>query len=151
MSKCIFLTSDCPLENYSPSKEYPIEINVDTGEIFDGGADDNFFLNSFKDTQSYSDKKFGVCLEWNYTDGRAKNLIEYIKIVLKNADSVELWNVWLDFYYEYDESPVIHNKTVSVSDLSVNVIRNFVSSDNFNMPDIRNPERPSFYRLTITQ
>ena len=74
MSKCIFLASDCPLENYSPSKEYPIEINVDTGEIFDGGADDNFFLNSFKDTQSYSDKKFGVCLEWNYTDGRKINM-----------------------------------------------------------------------------
>ncbi len=151
MSKCIFLASDCPLENFSPSKEYPLEINVDTGEILDGGADDNFFLYNFEDIQSYSDKKFGVCLEWNYTDARAKNLIEYIKDTLKNTDSVELWNVWLGYYYEYDESPVIHKETVSVSDLSVEEIKVFVDSDNFNMPDKRYPERPSFYRLIITR
>lgn len=151
MSNCIFLASDSPLKTYSPLKEYSLKINIDTGEIFDSGADDNFFLYDFGEVQSYSDKKFGVCLEWNYTDERAKKLIEYIKDALKNSESVELWNVWLSYYYEYDESPVTHKQTVSFSALSIEDIKNFISSDNFNVPDKRYPDRPSFYRLIITQ
>ncbi len=134
MSVCIFLASDSPLKTHSPSKEYPLEINVDTGEVFDGGADDNFFLYDFSDVQSCSDKKFGVCLEWNYTDGRCEKLIDYIKDALTDAETAELWKIWNGYYYEYDESPVIHKKIVSVSDLSLELVKQLVDSDIFNKP-----------------
>lgn len=149
MSVCMFLASDCPLKQFSPSKEYPLEINIDNGIICDGGADDNFYLNNFEDVQSYTDKKFGVSLEWNYTDGRAKRLIEYINDSFENTDSIELWKVWLTDYFEYDESPVIQKRTISASDLSVDDIKKINTADIWNTPDKRYPNRPSFYRLII--
>lgn len=36
------------------------------GQIYDGDADDNYFLLPFADVREYSDKKNGVYLEWNY-------------------------------------------------------------------------------------
>lgn len=151
MSVCVFLASDCLLKQFSPPKEYPLVIDADSGTIYDGGADDNFYLYNFDDVKSYTDKNFGVSLEWNYTDERAKKLIEYIKDALKNAESIELWKVWLTDYYEYDESPVIHKRITSVSELSIDDIKEITSSDIWNMPDKRYPNRPSFYRLIINR
>ena len=83
MSVCTFLASDCPLPEAAPAKEYPFEINIDTGMIYDGGADDNFFLYSFPDVQNYTDKKYAVQLEWNYTDGRAEQILKYMRAALE--------------------------------------------------------------------
>ena len=44
MSVCTFLASDSPLSEVASTQEYPLEINIDTGTIYDGGADDNYFL-----------------------------------------------------------------------------------------------------------
>ena len=52
MSVCTFLASDYPLPEVFPIQDYPIEINIDTGEIHDGGADDNYFLLNFRDVSS---------------------------------------------------------------------------------------------------
>lgn len=41
-----------------------------------------FFIN-FKDVDLYTDKEYGVYLEWDYTEGRAKQIINYIKNVLE--------------------------------------------------------------------
>lgn len=70
MSVCTFIASDSPLREVAPEKEYPLEINLDDGTIYDGGADDNYFLLPFNDLLDYTDKKYGVYLEWDYTDGR---------------------------------------------------------------------------------
>jgi len=78
MSVCTFIASDFPLPQVAPSQEYPLEINIDEGTIYDGGADDNFFLHTFEDVQSYTDKKYGVWLEWHYTDGRAEKILKYM-------------------------------------------------------------------------
>ncbi len=59
MSVCTFLASDCPLPEMVPSKKYPVHIDIDNGIIDDGGADDNFFLLSFRDVQDYTNKKYG--------------------------------------------------------------------------------------------
>ena len=40
MSVCTFIASDCRLPEVTPMQEYPVEINVDTGMIFDGGMDE---------------------------------------------------------------------------------------------------------------
>ena len=98
MSVCRFIASDMPLTEFSPSQDYPVEIDVDKGTIYDGGADDNYFLITFSSVKDYTDKNYGVYLEWEYTDGRAKQIIEYIKTALQKSDSIEFWLVWLMGY-----------------------------------------------------
>ncbi len=149
MSVCTFIASDHPLPACSPSRDYPLEINIDNGTVYDGGADDNFFLHSFWDVQRYSHKKHGVWLEWNYTQGRAGRLIKYIADALRYTDSVELWHVWLTDYYEYEDSPVIHSRTVSIQDLTEKDIKELDSAEIWNTPDKAYPNRPSFYRWKI--
>jgi len=134
-----------------PQKEYPLVINIDEGTICDGGTDDNFCLHTFGDVQSYTDKKYGVYLEWNYTEGRAKAILEYIRNALAHENEIELWHVWLMDYYEYDESPVIHRRTVSLSDVTADDIKKMDEAEIWNQPDKRNPGRPSFYCLSIKQ
>ena len=56
MSVCTFIASDNPLSEYSPPGDYPLNINIGTGTIDDGGADDNFILHQF-DCSDYTDKK----------------------------------------------------------------------------------------------
>ena len=123
------------------------------GQIYDGDADDNYFLLPFADVREYSDKKNGVYLEWNYyTEGRAKQLIEYLKNALQNADSVELWRVWLgvsDEFDDFEDSPVIHRQTISIDELTVKHIEEIDRSDVWNTPDKTHPNRPSFYCLEI--
>ena len=149
MSVCTFLASDYPLPSAAPPKDYPIEINIDTGMIDDGGADDNYYLHLFDDVDLYADKKYGVMLEWNYADGRAEQIIKYIKEALNNTDSIELWHVWLGDYYEYEDSPVTHSRIVSVKDISIEDIKEIDSAKIWNQPDKIYPNRPSFYRMII--
>ena len=149
MSVCTFLASDCPLPEVAPTKEYPVEINLDTCTIYDGGADDNFYLYTFADVQDYTAKKYAVQLEWNYTAGRAEQILNYIKQALEKTESVELWHVWLMDYYEYKESPVIHKRTVSAGELTIQDIYDLDHAEIWNSPDKYIPSRPSFYCLTI--
>ena len=149
MSVCTFIAADCPLKEVAPEKEYPLHINIDEGTIEDGGADDNYFLYTFRDVSSYTDKKYGVYLEWHYTEGRAKQILEYVKAALDQTNVVELWHVWLMDYYEYDERPVVRKKTVLFSDMTVEDLKDLDDSEIWNQPDKRNPARPSFYCLTV--
>ena len=153
MSVCTFIASDFPLKEVAPVRDYPLEINLDDGEMYDGDADDNYSLLSFTDVWEYTDRKYGVHLEWNYcTAGRAKQLIEYLKNALQDADSVELWRVWLgvsDEFDDFEDSPVIHRQTISIDELTVKHIEEIDRSDVWNTPDKTHPNRPSFYCLEI--
>ena len=149
MSVCTFIASDHPLPTWTPSKDYPLNINIDTGAIYDGDADDNFFLHAFNDIGSYSDKKYAVWLEWNYTDGRAAQILKYIQNALLHTDSIELWHVWLGDYYEYEDSPVIHKHTLTINEMTVRDIYELDCADIWNHPDKYIPSRPSFYCLRI--
>ena len=149
MSVCTFIASNSPLPKVMPQKEYPLVINADEGTIYDGGTDDNFCLLPFADVQRYTDKKHGVYLEWNYTDGRANKILEYIKKVLEYDTTIEIWRVWLMDYYEYDESPVIQKCTVPFSAITTADIKEIDDAEVWNTPDKRNPGRPSFYCLVI--
>ncbi len=149
MSVCTFLASDHPLPEVYPSQEYPLCINIDGGEVFDGDADDNYFLHQFRDTQLYTDKKYGVWLEWRSTDGRARRLLDYIMENLRHTDSIEIWRVWLMDYYEFEERPFIHRTSVYSEDLSVEDIKEIDEAEIWNRPDRNYPQRPSFYCLTI--
>ena len=147
MSVCTFFASDHPLPQIRPSQDYPLHINIDKGTIYDGGVDDNFFLHTFEEVQDYTDKKYGVWLEWHYTAGRAERLLQYVKEALENAGSVELWHVWLmGSYYEYDERPVIRRYEASLSELTADDIKEMDELEIWNNSD---KNRPSFYCLTI--
>ncbi len=151
MSVCTFIASNMPLTEFVPSRDYPLEINIDNGTVYDGGADDNYFLNTFENVDVYTDKKYGVSLEWNYTDGRARRIIEYIKTALNVTNSVELWHMWLSDYHEFENRPFIHRKTLSIDELTVGHIKEIDEAKIWNTPDKMYPNRPSFYCLTITR
>ena len=149
MSVSTFIASDYPLQEAAPEQEYSYEINIDTGTIYDGGMDDNYFLFSFPDVSDYTNKKYGVYLEWDYTDGRAEQILKYIRDALEKAEIVELWHVWLGDYYEYEDSPVIHKRTVSIREMTIQDIKEIDNADIWNHPDKYIPSRPSFYCLRI--
>ena len=151
MSVCKFIAADIPLQEVEPSKEYPLHIDLDKGIIDDGGADDNFFLLPFQDVQDYSDKKYGVYLEWDYTDGRAEQILKYIREALEETDQVEFWHVWLMDCYEYEDSPVIHKQTISIKKMTIQDIYELDKADIWNGLDKQIPSRPSFYCLKITR
>lgn len=52
MSVCTFIASDFPLKEVSPVQDYPLEINLDDGQIYDGDADDNYSLLPFTDVHT---------------------------------------------------------------------------------------------------
>ena len=135
-----------------PSQDYPLDINIGndgTVTVQDGGADDNYHLFIFTDVADYTQKRNAVYLEWNYTDGRAKQIIEYIKNALQNTDSIELWHVWRMDYYEFEDRPVIHRRTISISELTTKHIKEIDGADIWNTPDKMYPNRPSFYCMEI--
>lgn len=148
MSLYTFLASDSPLPTVKAPAGYPLDINVDTGVIYDGDADDNFSLYKFRDVELYTGKKYGVWLEWRYTDGRAEKLIQYIRENLNSTDSIELWHVWLTDYYEYDERPVIHKKTVSIDRITVVDIKELVNREVWKN---RDSARPHHYCIEIVK
>lgn len=151
MSVCTFIASNCPLKEVAPEKEYSIEINLDSGIIDDGGADDNFFLLRFNDVSDYTDMKYGVYLEWDYTDGRAEQIIKYMRAALEETEQLEFWHVWLTDYYEYEDRPVMHKRNISIGEMTIQDIKEIDSADIWNKPDKQLPNRPSFYRLNITK
>lgn len=149
MSVCVFIAADCPLAEVRPAQEYPFHIDLDTGVVCDGGADDNFYLLPFDDANIYCEKKYGVCLEiLKYTDGRANRIIDYIRKALLQEESVELWKVWLLGYWEYEDRPYIHKKTIRIDELTGNDIKEINEADNWNNKD---QNRPSFYCIEVVR
>ena len=149
MSVCKFIAADIPLQEVRPSKDYPVHVDIDNGTIYDGGADDNYFLLSFGAVSDYTNKKHAVYLEWNYTDGRAEQILEYMKENLKKTEEIELWHVWLMDYYEYEDSPVIHKRRISIKELTIRDIKEWDNAEIWNHPDKHLPGRPSFYCIKV--
>lgn len=117
--------------------------------IEDGGADDCYSLLPFPEVGIYCKKRYGVYLEWSqYTEERARRILDYIKSVLSQNESVELWNVWLMGYWEYDDRPAIHKNTISIEDLKTEDILEIHNAVNWNN---RDQNRPSFYCIEISR
>ena len=150
MSACIFFASDAPLPEVFPPPEYDyLAINVDDGTIDDGGADDNFALRTYPDSFLYTDKAFAVCLDWAYyTEGRARQLIDYIGSALESAPCVELWHIWQGSFYSFDERPVVHRAAVRFDEFVVDDLRELGETDLWNSKETN---RLSFYCLTVTR
>ncbi len=145
MSVCTFLAADCPLPEYHPARDYPLHIDLDRGVIDDGGAEDNFHLYPFRDVSAYTDKACGMKLEWRYTEGRALQLIAYIRRVLEQADCVQLWRVWLQDRYDFEERPKIFRASVPAAELTAADLQELEDAVIWEGAD----PRPRFYCLEI--
>lgn len=147
MSQCIFIAADTPLPEVTPSQDYPLHINLNTGTVSDGGANDNYVLFAFDEVEIYSEKKYGVQLELHqFTDGRAEQIIDYIRTALMQSDSVEIWNVWLSGYWEFDDRPHVCKRTVPIDELTTEDIKEIVQAENW---DNKDHNRPRFYCLEV--
>lgn len=54
-------------------------------------------------------------------------------------------------YYEFEDRPFVHRKTISIDELTIEHIKEIDIADTWNKPDKMYPQRPSFYCLTITR
>jgi hypothetical protein len=103
-----------------------VEIHIDTVHktIDDGGHDDNFAIRPLEKTADiFSEKQYCVYLEWQFTEGRANRIIEYLKEHLAHTDSVEIWHIWMGHHDEYDYPPRIRNSEISKDKLSADVLK----------------------------
>ncbi len=123
-------------------QDFEVKFDED-GSVDDGNADDNFSLYPFNEAEYYSKLKYGVEVQWVYaTTGRAQKIVDYIKAQLNEAESVELWNVWLT---DYDKAE-IKSSTISIANLTANDIIEFEKSD---LWCSENEDTPTYYRLII--
>ena len=98
-----------------------VVFDIDKGEIRDGALDDDFALFCADGLDSiFTGKKYTVGLEWHYyTEGRARQVIDYIRENLQHTDTVELWHIWMGSC----EKPLIRSRTVSIHALTPEDIR----------------------------
>ena len=77
----------------------------------------------------------------------------YQLIVSQTAEKVQagllMDNVLME-YYEFEDRPYVHRRTVSAAELTAGHIREIDGAEIWNKPDRMYPERPSFYCLRIT-
>lgn len=122
--------------------------DIDRGEIRDGGLDDDFSIRveqSFEDL--YSEKKHTASLEWAYyTEGRAKMVIDYLSCHLKQADEVEMWQIWMGI----DSKPLIRSRSLSIQELTPADIKELVGRKVWS-DTATEYEIPIQYRLVITR
>ena len=147
MSYCTFIAADCDLPEKAWPEESPLDIHVDTGTIYDGDADDNYALSALcNDCIRFTERKSAVELCWNYyTDGRAQQIIDYIKTALFSCEAVEIWRVWLALPSE-GLCPSVKEHIVPVDQLAPKDIALIDHADPF---DGEYNKYPVFYCLRV--
>lgn len=97
------------------------EIDPVTRKVVDNGIDDDFSIRAFEFcSEVYTTKKYMAEINWDvYSEGRAKNIVEYIKRHMETADELEIWNVWLTNL----ETPAIHRSEIKLEDITEEIIK----------------------------
>ena len=100
-----------------------LHFNTETKELEDGDFDDDFAIHPFSPAEVfeiYTQKPYCARLEWHrYTDGRAENILAYIREHLQTAEDMEIWHGWLDDA----ETPVFKKKTFLLSELTAELLK----------------------------
>lgn len=80
-----------------------------------GKLDDDFAIYALDPSMDdiYTEKKYRAALQWDYTEGRAKKVIQYIREHLEHTDELELWHVWVGL----DAFPKIRKCPISLDEL----------------------------------
>ena len=138
MSVCTFIAADVSLQEAALARD-GYTTDIDDSIEYEG------FLLPFSEVDCYTDKPYAVYTEWHDTETAAEQTLAYIKHVLQQTDTVELWHVWLGDYYEFEDRPVVHRRTLAIEELTAAQLCAFDELENWNTPDKRYPSRPSFY------
>mgnify|MGYP003313395913 CR=1 FL=1 len=116
--------------------------------VFDGDFEDDFALypaECLSDVRS--EKKYAVYLEWSYyTEGRANNIIEYIKENLKHTDEVELWHIWSGAGEIFN----VHSKKIPIASLTPEMIRELDERE-IKIEMVEGCESVDQYRYVVTK
>ncbi|MBR6800804.1 MAG: hypothetical protein IKM61_03540 [Eubacteriaceae bacterium] len=104
-----------------------IVFNLDTGEVDDGGYDDDFSVFPTEVFEEMKTKRrYCALFQWpGFLPRRAERFAEYLKRQAENSGVTELWNVWLGSY-EPDE---VKTREISVKELSGRIIEEFFNED----------------------
>ncbi|MBQ8315455.1 MAG: hypothetical protein IJX95_06920 [Lachnospiraceae bacterium] len=149
MSYFTYIASDYPLPMVErPDREMIIEIDTETGLVFDGDFEDDFALypaECLSDVRT--EKKYAVYLEWSYyTEGRANIIIEYIKENLKHTDEVELWHIWSGAGEIFN----VHSKKIPIASLTPEMIRELDERE-IKIDMVEGCESADQYRYVVTK
>ena len=106
-------------------------------------------INIFPNVSAYTDKNMEYAL--NGSIQRERQIIDYIKTALQKTDSIELRHIWLMDYWEFEDRPFVHKKTILIAELTADYIKEIVDAKIWNTPDKMYPNRPSFYCLNIAK
>ncbi len=124
-----------------------VNINIDTRTIEDGDFDDDFALLPLSPVTDdiWTEKEYRVSLEWHgYTEGRARGVIAYIREHLKEADTLEIWRIWMG----YAEKPIVRTRMIPIGQLAPEDIQALEQQE---LPEPLEPyELPVQYRLIVT-
>ena len=119
------------------------EIYEDDKLIREDFDDDFSLLEMDYDLKKYSNKKFGVYIEWSFpTNSKAQNVAKYIQKILEETDNVEIWCVWLS----ESKPPLIKTTTIKSDELEAKHIMVLANADIWNNTD---DEVPTYYCLNV--
>jgi len=91
------------------------DIDLDARAEGDGLDDDFSIWKLDPSTEDiYTEKKYRVYLEWNYTRGRAEQVIQYVREQLKHTDELEIWHIWMG----NGDYPKIRKCTIGIDELT---------------------------------
>ncbi len=120
MSCAMFIVSDCPLKEVSYPPDFAIYVDIDRKIVDDGGKDDGFAIIPTKRVLEIpSEKTYYAVLEWQYTPGRAKKIIEYLREQVKTAGEMELWHVWQDMGFDHQ----VRTAEILINELTIDDIQ----------------------------
>ena len=95
---------------------------------------DIFPIEKFEDI--LTQKEYCCCLELSYSDGRARNVIAYIREQLKQADTVEIWNIDLS---EPELPRRIKRVKIAIDDLDVPMIKKLYHASTYSYVSVSRP------------
>ena len=116
---------------------YDVSIVIDPVNyiIDDGGHDDDLaILPLEKSADIFTQKPYCVCLEWQFTKGRANRLIEYLREHLEHTTELEIWHIWMMNHDNDDYPPKIRNSKTSIDGLTADDIEKIEATEPWREP-----------------
>ena len=107
-------------------------IDTEAETVDDGNFDDDFAILRLSDATDdiYTEKKYRTYIEWDCTEGRAKNVIDYIRNHLEHTEEIELWNIWMG----NEDRPRIRKRTIPIHELTPDDVMELEATDVLSEP-----------------
>lgn len=131
MSAVLLFASDVPLQEVPYPPDFSIHFNIDEGTVNDGGRDDGFCIFQREQVlELATEKPYCAELEWRFTPGRAKKVIDYLRAHLETAPEVEFWHIWQDMDFGHK----VRKITIPIDELSVEDIQELCQLEVWKQP-----------------